>query len=224
MVRIGVPLLPGANEVDVLRAVRLAGAEAVPLWHMGTDLAGVDAVVVPGGATYGNYLRPGALAARAPILGAVTAAAAGGMAVLGVGTGFAVLCELGMLPGALVANAQLTFAGRDLTFTIESESRWTPPAGTPVELPLRTGWGQYCAAPAVLDDLEARGQVVLRFAGADPTGSARGIAGVANEAGNVVGVVAAPENAVEAGFGHSTDGLAFFAAAGATITAPEAGQ
>jgi len=213
-VRIGIPLLPGALFDDAARAVRMAGAEPVLLWYRDADLRGVDAVVVPGGATYGNYLRVGALARTTPVIGAVVDAAGEGLPVLGVGSGFHVLCEAGLLPGSLVANEDLRFVSRPDRFTLESAATaWTSSfaQGESLRLPVKTGAGQYLASGAELDEVENSGRVVLRFAGTNPTGTARGIAGVSNEAGNVVGLLAAPENAVEPGFGPSTDGRGFFA-------------
>src|SRR5699024_7191620 len=178
------------------------------------DLRGVDGIVVPGGATYGNYLRVGALARTTPVIGAVIDAARQGLPVLGVGSGFHVLCEAGLLPGSLVANGNLRFVSRPHRFTLESAATtWTPSfeRGATLCLPVKTGAGQFLASKAELEELEDSGRVVLRFAGANPTGTARGIAGVSNEAGNVVGLLPAPENAVEPGFGPSTDGRGFFA-------------
>lgn len=212
--RIGIPNLPGCLGDDAARAVRIAGATPVLLWYQKPDLQGVDAVVVPGGATYGNYLRPGALATLTPVMRSVARAARDGLPVLGLGSGFAALCEAGMLPGALVGNSSLRFVAGPCGFTVEnSTTPWTSAFAQsvdPLRLPVNTGAGQYTADEQVLNDLEISGQVVLRYAGSNATGSARGIAGVMNDAGNVVGLLAAPQNAVEAGFGPSVDGLGFF--------------
>lgn len=214
--RIGIPNLPGCLGDDAARAVRIAGATPVLLWHQKPDLQGVDAVIVPGGATYGNYLRPGALAALTPVMRSVARAAREGLPVLGLGSGFAALCEAGLLPGALVGNSSLRFVAGPCDFTVENSSTpWTSAfthavSTAALRLPVNTGAGQYTADEQVLDELESAGRVVLRYAGSNATGSARGIAGVANEAGNVVGVLAAPQNAIEAGFGPSVDGLGFF--------------
>lgn len=213
-VRIGIPLLPGSLFDDAARAVRIAGGEPVLLWYRDADLRGVDAVVVPGGAIYGNYLRVGALARTTPVIVAVIDAARQGLPVLGVGSGFHVLCEAGLLPGSLVANRNLRFVSRPHRFTVETAATtWTPSfeRGETLRLPVTTGAGQYLASEAELDELENSGRVVLRFAGPNPTGAARGIAGVSNAAGNVVGLLPAPQNAVEPGFGPSTDGRGFFA-------------
>lgn len=218
--RIGIPCLPGALDGDAARAARLAGAEPVLLWHSESDLKSVDAVIVPGGMTYGNYLRIGALARHTPVMVAVADAARAGLPVLGLGSGFAALCEAGLLPGALVANPDLRFVAGPGEFAVENTtSVWTrafsPRMQTgqldPLVLPINTAAGQFVADDEVLDQLEDAGRVVLRYAGVNATGSARGIAGVSSETGNVVGLLAAPQNAVEAGFGPSTDGLGFFA-------------
>jgi len=214
--RIGIPNLPGCLGDDAARAVRIAGATPVLLWHQEPDLQGADAGVVPSGATYGNYLRPGALAALTPVMKSVARAARDGLPVLGLGSGFAALCETGVLPGALVGNSALRFVAGPCEFTVENTTtRWTSAfaqgAGTAaLRLPVNTGAGQYTADEQVLNELESSGRVVLRYAGSNATGSARRIAGVANEAGNAVGILAAPQNAVEAGFGPSLDGLGFF--------------
>lgn len=211
--RIGIAVLPGSLHDDAARAVRLAGAEPISLWYREADLRGVGAVIVPGGSTYGSYLRPGALARLTPLIGAVVEAARSGMPVLGVGTGFQVLCEAGLLPGAVIANRGLRFFSQEQELTVENtQTAWTSnfAPGAAVRLPLKTSAGQFAGGPPELDALEAEGRVVLRYADEDLTGSARGIGGVTNQQGNVVGIAASPENAVEAGFGPSIDGLGFF--------------
>jgi phosphoribosylformylglycinamidine synthase subunit PurQ / glutaminase len=218
--RVGVVTFPGSlDERDAARAVRRAGAEAVALWHGDADLHGVDAVVLPGGFSYGDYLRCGAIARFAPVMGPLVEAARGGLPVLGICNGFQVLCESHLLPGALVRNDHRTFVCRDQLLRIESTSTpWTSAydAGQEVVIPLKNGEGSFVADVATLDRLEGEGQVVARYVvdaarGLDnPNGSYRDIAGVRNERGNVVGLMPHPEHAVEPGFGPSTDGLAFF--------------
>lgn len=222
MTRIGVVTFPGTLEDrDAARAVELAGGEAVMLWHKDTDLRDVDAVILPGGATHGNYLRAGALAALSPIMESIVAAAGEGLPVLGLSNGFQILCEAGLLPGALAANVDGKYICRDLAVRVENnQTAWTSQyeQGEEVVFPLRTAHGFYVADPQTLQELEDEGRVVLRY-GDNPTGSANDIAGVANEAGNVVGLMLSPDHAVEAGFGPATadtthggtDGLRVFA-------------
>jgi phosphoribosylformylglycinamidine synthase I len=226
--RIGVVTFPGSlDERDAARAVRLAGAEAVALWHGDADLHGVDAVVLPGGFSYGDYLRCGAIARFAPVMEPLVIAAHGGMPVLGICNGFQVLCESHLLPGALVRNDHRKFVCRDQVLRIESTSTlWTSgyTAGQEIVVPLKNGEGGYVADQGTLDRLEGEGQVVVRYVvdadrGLDnPNGSYRDIAGVRNERGNVVGLMPHPEHAVEPGFGPSTDGLAFFTSVLASLT------
>jgi phosphoribosylformylglycinamidine synthase subunit PurQ / glutaminase len=218
--RVGVVTFPGSlDERDAARAVRRAGGEAVALWHGDSDLRGVDAVVLPGGFSYGDYLRCGAIARFAPVMGPLVDAAEGGLPVLGICNGFQVLCESHLLPGALVRNDHRTFVCRDQLLRIEStDTPWTSgySAGQEVVIPLKNGEGSFVADHPTLDRLEGEGQVVARYVvdparGLDnPNGSYRDIAGVRNERGNVVGLMPHPEHAVEPGFGPSTDGLAFF--------------
>ena len=213
--RIGVVTFPGSlDDRDAQRAVRLAGAEPVALWHGEPDLRGVDAVVLPGGFSYGDYLRAGAIARFAPAMQTVVEQAGRGLPVLGICNGFQVLCESGLLPGALTRNAHLHFLNRDQSLRIESASTvWTGEfaAGQEIVVPVKNGEGRYVASEQVLDELEAAGRVVARYTGSNPNGSSRDIAGIANAAGNVVGIMPHPEHAVEDLIGPGTDGLVFFA-------------
>ena len=221
--RIGVITFPGTlDDVDAARAVRLAGAEPVALWHGDADLHGVDAVVVPGGFSYGDYLRCGAIAKFAPVLGEVITAANAGLPVLGICNGFQVLCEAGLLPGALTRNAGLHFICRDVWLTVDSiTSAWTSryESGAELLVPLKSGEGRYVASDAVLDELEGEGRVVFRYAD-NPNGSMRDIAGVSSANGRVVGLMPHPEHATEALTGPSDDGLGlFYSALDAVLTA-----
>ena len=211
--RVGVITFPGTlDDVDAARAVRLAGAEAVSLWHADADLKGVDAVVVPGGFSYGDYLRCGAIAKFAPVMGEVVAAARRGMPVLGICNGFQVLCEAGLLPGALTRNAGLHFVCRDVWLKVDSiTTAWTSRYewGAELLVPLKSGEGRYVASEAVLDELEGEGRVVFRYAD-NPNGSMRDIAGVSSANGRVVGLMPHPEHATEALTGPSDDGLGLF--------------
>ncbi len=211
--RIGVITFPGTlDDVDAARAVRLAGGDPVALWHADRDLRGVAAVVVPGGFSYGDYLRAGALAARAPIMDEVVAAAGRGLPVLGICNGFQILCEAGLLPGALTRNAGLHFVCRDVALRVESTATaWTGAmAGGEIVVPLKSGEGRYVADADTLAVLEDEGRVVFRYAGTAPNGSFRGIAGVASADGRVVGLMPHPEHAVDPLTGPSADGLALF--------------
>ncbi|WP_431233808.1 phosphoribosylformylglycinamidine synthase subunit PurQ [Mycolicibacterium psychrotolerans] len=211
--RIGVITFPGTlDDVDAARAVRLAGAEAVNLWHGDADLKGVDAVVVPGGFSYGDYLRCGAIAKFAPVMGEVITAAKAGMPVLGICNGFQVLCEAGLLPGALTRNAGLHFICRDVWLRVDSiTSAWTSryESGAELLVPLKSGEGRYVASEAVLDELEGEGRVVFRYA-ENLNGSMRDIAGISSANGRVVGLMPHPEHATEALTGPSDDGLGIF--------------
>lgn len=214
---IGVVTFPGSlDDGDARRAVRLAGGEAVTLWHRDHDLRSVDAVVLPGGFSYGDYLRCGAIARFAPVMVEVIEAARGGMPVLGICNGFQILCESHLLPGALVRNSHRKFVCRDQRLRIDSTfTAWTSDysTGDEVTLVLKNGEGGYVADTATLDRLEGDGLVVARYLDDNPNGSARDIAGLANERGNVVGLMPHPEHAVEALCGAGTDGLAFFTSA-----------
>jgi phosphoribosylformylglycinamidine synthase len=212
--RIGVITFPGSlDDRDAARAVRVAGGEAVALWHGDADLQGVDAVVLPGGFSYGDYLRCGAIARFAPVMGELVKAAEGGLPVLGICNGFQILCESHLLPGALVRNDHLHFVCRDQRLRIESTSTaWTSAydVGQEIVVPLKNGEGGYVADEKTLDSLEAEGRVVARYLDVNPNGSRRDIAGISNARGNVVGLMPHPEHAVEALTGPTTDGLPFF--------------
>ncbi|PSR69008.1 phosphoribosylformylglycinamidine synthase subunit PurQ [Nocardia sp. MDA0666] len=212
--RIGVITFPGTlDDVDAARAVRLAGAEAVSLWHADAVLKGVDAVVVPGGFSYGDYLRAGAIARFAPVMGKVVEAAGKGMPVLGICNGFQVLCEAGLLPGALTRNEGLHFVCRDQWLRVESTATaWSSryDAGAQILVPVKNAEGRYQASQAVLDELEGEGRVVFRYVGGNPNGSQRDIAGIASPNGRVVGLMPHPEHATEPLTGPSDDGLGIF--------------
>ncbi|MGZ6779089.1 MAG: phosphoribosylformylglycinamidine synthase subunit PurQ [Mycobacterium sp.] len=211
--RVGVITFPGTlDDVDAARAVRLSGAEPVSLWHADPDLKGVDAVIVPGGFSYGDYLRCGAIAKFAPVMKSVIDAANAGMPVLGICNGFQVLCEAGLLPGALTRNAGLHFVCRDVWLQVSSvTTAWTSRFewGAELLIPLKSGEGRYVASDAVLDELEGDGRVVFRYAD-NPNGSMRDIAGIASANGRVVGLMPHPEHATEALTGPSDDGLGLF--------------
>jgi len=213
-VKIGVVTFPGSlDDRDAARAVRIAGGEAVALWHGDDDLHGVDAVVLPGGFSYGDYLRCGAIARFAPIMQQVVDGARGGMPVLGICNGFQILCESHLLPGALTRNDHLHFICRDQRLRIENTtSAWTTSfaAGQEIVIPLKNGEGGFVADDATLDALEGEGRVIARYLEINPNGSRRDIAGICNERGNVVGLMPHPEHAVESLTGPTTDGLGFF--------------
>ena len=212
--KIGVVTFPGSlDDVDAQRAVRVAGHDVVPLWHRDHDLQQVDAVVLPGGFSYGDYLRCGAISRFSPLMTEIVAGAGSGLPVLGICNGFQVLCESHLLPGALVRNEKMKFVCRDQRLRIENTGTpWTSSfaAGQEIVVPLKNGEGCYVASEQTLDELEAEGRVVARYVGANPNGSMRDIAGVTNARGNVVGLMPHPEHAVEDGFGPGTDGLGFF--------------
>ena len=230
-VRIGVITFPGSlDDRDAQRAVRLAGAEPVALWHADHDLQGVDAIILPGGFSYGDYLRPGAIAAVSPIMTEVVSAANQGMPVLGICNGFQMLVEAHLLPGGLIRNAHQQFIRRDQRLVVENASTaWTSEfeAGQEIIIPLKNGDGGYIANDETLKRLEGDGLIAFRYAGVNPNGSLNDIAGLSNERGNVVGLMPHPEHATEAGFGPDTpaamrsglDGLAFFTSAVNALTA-----
>ena len=213
-VRVGVVTFPGSlDDGDVLQAVGLAGAEGVPLWHGDRDLRGVDAVVLPGGFSYGDYLRCGAIARFAPVMQEVVDAAGRGMPVLGICNGFQVLCESHLLPGALLRNAGLHYVCRDQALRVENAATaWTSAltGGAEVVLPVKHGEGRYTADTGALDRLEGEGRVVFRYAGGNPNGSQRDIAGITNDRGNVVGLMPHPEHACDPLVGAGSDGLGLF--------------
>jgi phosphoribosylformylglycinamidine synthase I len=212
--RIGVITFPGTlDDVDAARAARAVGAEAVNLWHADADLKGVDAVVVPGGFSYGDYLRCGAIAKFAPVMGEVIAAAGRGLPILGICNGFQVLCEAHLLPGALQGNAARRFVCKEQLLRIENTATpWTSGyrPGQEVVIPIKNMDGCYVADERTLDELESSGRVVARYVDGNPNGSYRDIAGVCNAAGNVVGLMPHPEHAIDALTGPGTDGLGFF--------------
>lgn len=220
--RIGVVTFPGSlDDRDAQRAVRVAGGEAVPLWHSDHDLHGVDAIVLPGGFSYGDYLRCGAIAAHSPIMREVVDAANAGMPVLGICNGFQVLVESHLLPGGLIRNDNGQFVRRDQRLRVENTSTaWTSgfEQGQEITIPLKNGEGGFIADAETLARVEGEGLVAFRYVGVNPNGSLNDIAGLTNERGNVVGLMPHPEHAIEPGFGPDTDermrsgvdGLTFF--------------
>ncbi|MDT0165852.1 phosphoribosylformylglycinamidine synthase subunit PurQ [Actinotalea sp. AC32] len=227
--RVGVVTFPGTlDDRDAARAVRLAGAEAVSLWHADADLHGVDAVVLPGGFSYGDYLRAGAISRFAPVMEPLVDAARGGLPVLGICNGFQVLAEAHLLPGAMIKNDHRTFVCREQVLAVENvDTVWTRDfaQGERITIPLKNQDGQFVADERTLDELEAENRVVFRYEGWNPNGSRRAIAGISNAAGNVVGLMPHPEHAVEKGFGPDgpagprtgTDGLRFFTSVLSTL-------
>lgn len=223
--RIGVVTFPGSlDDRDAQRAIRFAGAEPVALWHADHDIQGVDALVLPGGFSYGDYLRAGAIAAHSPIMSEVIAAADRGMPVLGICNGFQMLTEAHLLPGGLIRNDHGNFIRRDQKLRVENtDTAWSHEfsQGQNIVIPLKNGEGGFIAAEDELDRLEGEGRVVFRYVDVNPNGSLRDIAGISNAAGNVVGLMPHPEHAIEAGFGPDTDeamrsgvdGLPFFTSA-----------
>ena len=212
--KVGVVTFPGSlDDVDAARAVRLGGHEPVALWHGDADLRGVDAVVLPGGFSYGDYLRCGAISRFAPVMDRVIEGARGGMPVLGICNGFQVLCESHLLPGALIRNERMQFVCRDQRLRVENAATaWTQAytEGQEITIVLKNGEGCFVAEEPVLDALEGEGRVVVRYLGGNPNGSLRDIAGITNAAGNVVGLMPHPEHCVEDLTGPGTDGLGFF--------------
>jgi phosphoribosylformylglycinamidine synthase I len=221
--RIGVVTFPGSlDDHDALRAVRLSGAEPVSLWHASDDLRGVDAVILPGGFSYGDYLRCGAISRFSPVMGSVIEAANSGMPVLGICNGFQILCEAHLLPGALIRNDVRTFVCIDQDLRVESTSTaWTSEftAGQEITIVLKNGEGGFVADQETLDRLEGEGQVVFRYLNGNPNGSFRDIAGIANARGNVVGLMPHPEHNVDPLTGPSTDGIPFFTSVLTSLTA-----
>jgi phosphoribosylformylglycinamidine synthase len=213
-VRIGVVTFPGSlDDRDAARAIRLAGGDAVELWHDDADLHDVDAVVLPGGFSYGDYLRCGAIAAFAPIMEPLADAARGGLPLLGICNGFQVLCESHLLPGALIRNDHRKFVCRDQRLRVEHvNTAWTSTYEQDQEIvvPLKNGEGGFIADQRTLDELEGEGRVVVRYLNDNPNGSYRDIAGITNVGGNVVGLMPHPEHAVDSLTGPTTDGIGFF--------------
>jgi phosphoribosylformylglycinamidine synthase len=232
--RIGVITFPGSlDDRDAQRAIRLAGAEPVALWHGEHDLRGVDALVLPGGFSYGDYLRAGAIAAFAPIMSEVKDAAAQGMPILGICNGFQMLVEAHLLPGGLIRNAHQQFIRRDQRLRVENASTaWTNAfdEGDEIVIPLKNADGGYIADAETLARVNGEGLVAFRYLGVNPNGSLDDIAGLTNERGNVVGLMPHPEHAVEPGFGPGTpaamrsgvDGLGFFTSAISAVVAAAA--
>ena len=229
--RIGVITFPGSlDDRDAARAIRIAGAEPVALWHGDHDLHGVDAIVLPGGFSYGDYLRAGAIASHAPIMAEVIDAANKGVPVLGICNGFQMLAEARLLPGAHTRNAHQQFIRRDQKMVVENATTaWTNEfsTGDEIVIPLKNADGRFVAGAELLNQIEGNGQVVFRYAEVNPNGSMNDIAGVSNERGNVVGLMPHPEHATEPGFGpdmpdamrSGTDGLRFFTSAMASLAA-----
>lgn len=213
--RIGVVTFPGTlDDRDALRAVRLAGAEPVPLWHRDKDLKQVDAVVLAGGFSYGDYLRAGAISRFSPVTDTIIEQAKAGMPVLGICNGFQILTEAHLLPGAMLRNNHLHFICREQRLRVENaDTAWTSDyeRGQEIAVPLKNMDGRYVADARTLDELEAEGRVAFRYLDVNPNGSLRDIAGITNAAGNVVGLMPHPEHAVEPLVGTGgTDGLGFF--------------
>ena len=221
--KIGVITFPGTlDDRDAQRAIRLAGGTPVPLWHADQDLKKVDAVVLPGGFSYGDYLRCGAIAAQAPATKEVIKLAGQGLPVLGICNGFQVLVESHLLPGGLIRNEHQHFVCRDQKLRVENNTTaWTNlfEENEEILIPLKNGEGGYIAEPETLKMLEGENRIAFRYLETNPNGSMNDIAGLTNERGNVVGLMPHPEHAVEPGFGPDTsvamrsgvDGLRFFA-------------
>ena len=212
--RIGVVTFPGSlDDRDAQRAVREAGGEAVALWHGDSSINNVDAVILPGGFSYGDYLRCGAISRFAPVMSDVIEKAKQGLPVLGICNGFQVLCESHLLPGALTRNKDLHFICKDQELEIvNNKTLWTSDyqVGQHITIPLKNGEGSFQCDDATLNMLESEGRVVARYVGENPNGSRNLIAGITNEHGNIVGLMPHPEHAIEDLCGPGTDGLPFF--------------
>ena len=219
--RVGVVTFPGSlDDVDAQRAVRIAGNEAVALWHADADLKNVDAVVLPGGFSYGDYLRCGAISRFAPVMSEVVRGAGNGLPVLGICNGFQILCESHLLPGALIRNDHRKFVCRDQRLRIENNrTAWTSAydQGAEITVALKNGEGGFVADADTLARIEGEGQVVARYLEVNPNGSLNDIAGITNSHGNVVGLMPHPEHAVEELTGTGTDGLGFFTSLAAAV-------
>ena len=213
MTRIGVVTFPGSlDDHDALRAVTLSGAEAVPLWHASDDIRGIDAVILPGGFSYGDYLRCGAISRFSPVMDSIITAANQGLPVLGICNGFQILCESHLLPGAMIRNESRHFICRDQRLRVESvDTTWTCDftEGQEITIVLKNGEGNYVADDETLRRLEDNNQVVFRYLG-NPNGSRNDIAGITNERGNVVGLMPHPEHNMEELTSPSLDGRPFF--------------
>jgi phosphoribosylformylglycinamidine synthase len=212
--KIGVVTFPGTlDDRDAARAVRFAGGEAIALWHDDADLKGVDAVILPGGFSNGDYLRCGAISRFSPVMEPLIAAAQGGMPLLGICNGFQVLAEAHLIPGALTRNQHLHFLCTDQKIRIENNTTaWTNSftAGQEIVIPLKNGEGSYQCDDETLKMLEGEGRIVARYVGENPNGSRNLIAGISNERGNIVGLMPHPEHAIDLLTGPSADGLGFF--------------
>ena len=212
--RVGVVTFPGTlDDRDAARAVEYAGAEPVSLWHGSDDLKHVDAVILPGGFSYGDYLRCGAISAKAPIMRSIIIAAEHGFPVLGICNGFQVLAEAHLLPGALTRNADMHFLCTDQQLRIENnQTAWTNgfTSGQEIVIPMKNAEGNFNCDDATLDLLESEGRIIARYVGANPNGSRAAIAGITNKRGNVVGLMPHPEHAIDLLTGPSKDGLIFF--------------
>jgi len=212
--RVGVVTFPGTlDDRDAARAVVAAGGQAISLWHNDADLKSVDAVVLPGGFSYGDYLRCGAISRFAPVMKSIIDRAEGGMPLLGICNGFQVLCEAHLLPGALTRNLELHFLCRDQVIKIENNnSSWTLnyEIGQEILIPLKNGEGSFQCDDATLAQLEGENRIIARYVGENPNGSRNLIAGITNARGNIVGLMPHPEHAIDPLTGPSSDGLAFF--------------
>ncbi|HEY5484459.1 MAG TPA: phosphoribosylformylglycinamidine synthase subunit PurQ [Propionibacteriaceae bacterium] len=212
--KVGIVTFPGTVDAsDVAKAVHAVGGEPVTLTHLSDSLDGIDAVVLPGGASFSDHLRPGALARHTPVMTEVIAQAREGLPVLGIGNGFQILCESRLLPGALTTNASGELISTEQSLRVETrDTVWTNQfeSGEEITIVLKSGSGSYIATPEVLERLESFDQVVFRYVGVNPNGSTHNIAGITNERGNVVGLMAHPEYNVDEGAASNVDGRRFF--------------